>query len=85
MGDCLRVERAPSCTGKVLALIFMLTATGIQYKAQTKNCDLIVQSCDFHGTFNSDSEWLAESRTCFASTTTKGLRDTFTHHFIARF
>ena len=62
----------PACTGKVIALTLMLTLTGIQYRATDKNCDLIVQSCDFHTTFKTDSpgDWLVESRTCFDGTLT---------------
>ena len=47
----------------------MLTLTGIQYRATDKNCDLIVQSCDFHNAFKTDSpgDWLVESRTCFGA------------------
>ena len=81
-GLSLACRKRPACTGTALALTLVFTVTGIQYSAQAKNCDLIVQSCDFHSTFKADWEWLAESRTCFA---TKGVRDTFTHHFIALF
>ena len=62
----------PACTGKVIALTLMLTLTGIQYKATAKNCDLIVESCDFHNAFKTESpaQWLVESRTCFGGTLT---------------
>ena len=50
----------------------MLTLTGIQYKATTKDCDLIVKSCDFQSVFKTDSpgDWKVESRTCFDGTLT---------------
>ena len=62
----------PVCTGKVIALTLMLTLTGIQYKATTQDCDLIVKSCDFQNAFKTDSpgDWLVQSRTCFDGTLT---------------
>ena len=44
-----------------------LTLTGIQYATTSKNCDLIVKSCDFQNAFETDNpvDWLVQSRTCF--------------------
>ena len=62
----------PACTGKVIALTLLLTSTGIQYRAKSNNCDVIVKSCDFHNIFKTDSPgaWKVESRTFFDGTLT---------------